>query len=272
MISQVAGHEDLTLDADSPLAIQSRPEFPENSKERFGIELLEGDSGASQQSGLSVQELVKHRGAMSPGRVVYLLKQACNALSEAHQIQLVHRDIKPANLMVTELGGAFDVIKLLDFGLVKPIMESLRNGEDSELTVAGSLTGSPLYMSPEQAMGETQADHRSDIYALGGVAFFMLTGRPPFESTATMKVLLSHLNEPAVAPSTIRNPMTGPKISPQLDAIVLKCLAKSPEDRFQSIRELAEALNQTPEASQWTDRQAEHWWTCNCSMYQSENG
>lgn len=223
-------------------------------------------------TGLSVQELVKHRGAMSPGRVVYLLKQACNALSEAHQVQLVHRDIKPANLMVTELGGAFDVIKLLDFGLAKPIMDSLRNGEDSELTVAGSLTGSPLYMSPEQAMGETQADHRSDIYALGGVAFFMLTGRPPFESSSTMKVLLSHLNEPAVAPSTVRNPTTSSKISPQLDAIVLKCLAKAPEDRFQSTRELAEALNQTPEASQWTDRLAEHWWTCNCSQYQSENG
>jgi len=223
-------------------------------------------------TGLSVQELVKHRGAMAPARAVYLLKQACNALSEAHSIQLVHRDIKPANLMVTELGGAFDVIKLLDFGLAKPITDSLQNSEDSELTVVGSLTGSPLYMSPEQAMGETQTDHRSDIYALGGVAFYMLTGRPLFESSATMKILLSHLNEPAVAPSTVRKQTTGPTISPQLDSIVLKCLAKSPDDRFQSARELAEALNQTPEASQWTNRLAEQWWTCNCSQYQSENG
>lgn len=223
-------------------------------------------------TGLSLQELVKRRGPLSPGRAVYLLRQACNALTEAHSIQLVHRDIKPANLMVTELGGAFDVIKLLDFGLAKPILDSLQVSDDSELTVAGSLTGSPLYMSPEQAIGEIQADQRSDIYALGGVAFFMLTGRPPFESAGTMKVLLSHLNEPAVAPSTVRKLTTGLGISPELDAIVLKCLAKSPDDRFQSARALVEALNQTPEASQWSERYAEQWWTSNCSQYQSENG
>jgi hypothetical protein len=223
-------------------------------------------------TGLSVQELVKRKGPLSPPRVVYLLKQVCNALSEAHSMQLVHRDIKPANLIVTELGGAFDVIKLLDFGLAKPLSDSLRNTEDSELTVAGSLTGSPLYMSPEQAMGEVQADQRSDIYGVGGVAFYMLAGRPPFEGGATLKILLSHLNEPAIPPSSVRATMHGPKISIELDAVVLRCLAKSPNDRFQSARELHEALSSTPESSLWNERLAEHWWTCNCSQYQTENG
>ena len=154
--------------------------------------------------GLSLQQLVQRRGPLSPARTVYLLKQVCNALIEAHSMQLVHRDIKPANLMVSELGGAFDVVKLLDFGLAKPLAASLNNGgEDSELTMAGSLTGSPLYMSPEQAMGDVPADQRSDIYAVGGVAFYMLTGRPAFEGGATLKILLAHLHERAVAPSVI---------------------------------------------------------------------
>jgi len=223
-------------------------------------------------TGLSLQELVKHRGSLAPGRVVFLLRQICNALTEAHTMKLVHRDIKPANLMVTELGGTYDVIKLLDFGLAKPIEGSLNGTEDSELTVAGSLTGSPLYMSPEQAMGETEADHRSDIYAVGGVAFYLLTGKPPFASGATLKVLLSHLNEAPAAPSSVRNGSHTGSISHHLDAIVLKCLAKQPSDRFQSSRELLEALNTTPESSQWNERLAEQWWTSNCSRFQAENG
>jgi eukaryotic-like serine/threonine-protein kinase len=223
-------------------------------------------------TGLSLQQLVNRRGPLAPGRAVYLLKQVCSALIEAHSMQLVHRDIKPANLMVTELGGAFDVVKLLDFGLAKPIDDAIGNQEDSELTIAGSLTGSPLYMSPEQAMGEIQADHRSDIYALGGVAFYMLTGRPMFEGEATLKILLSHLHEKAVAPSTVRKKASGPPLSSELDAIVLKCLEKSPYERFQSARELLDALNSLPENNHWNERLAEQWWTSNCSHYQTENG
>jgi serine/threonine-protein kinase len=223
-------------------------------------------------TGMSASDLVKRKGPLSPGRVVYLLKQVCNALSEAHAVQLVHRDIKPANLIVAEMGGSFDVIKLLDFGLAKPMSNALQNTEDSELTVVGSLTGSPLYMSPEQAMGEVQTDQRSDIYGIGGVAFYMLTGRPPFEGGATLKVLLSHLNDPAVPPSSVRKHAHGQPISPELDAIVLKCLAKSADDRYQSARELYDALNSSPESSQWNERLAEQWWTSNCSKYQTENG
>ncbi len=223
-------------------------------------------------TGMSLQELVSRKGPLAPARAVYLLKQVCSALIEAHSMQLVHRDIKPANLMVTELGSAFDVIKLLDFGLAKPFTEDLKNNEDSELTVAGSLTGSPLYMSPEQAMGDVPADQRSDIYAVGGVAFYMLTGRPTFESGATLKVLLSHLHENAVAPSTVRKKGHGPSISAGLDAIVLKCLEKSPIERFQTARDLFNALSSLPESNEWNGRLAEQWWTSNCSQYQTENG
>ena len=223
-------------------------------------------------TGLSLQELVSRKGPLAPARVIYLLKQVCSALIEAHSMQLVHRDIKPSNLMVTELGSAFDVIKLLDFGLAKPFTDTLKNNEDSELTIAGSLTGSPLYMSPEQAMGDVPADQRSDIYAVGGVAFFLLTGRPIFESGATLKVLLSHLHENAVAPSTVRRMGNGPSISTGLDAIVLKCLEKSPLGRFQTARDLYDALNSLPESNEWNGRLAELWWTSNCSLYQTENG
>ena len=223
-------------------------------------------------TGLSLQQLVNRRGPLATARAVHLLKQVCSALIEAHAMQLVHRDIKPANIMVTELGGSFDVVKLLDFGLAKPITDGTLTDGDSELTIAGSLTGSPHYMSPEQAMGETQADQRSDLYAVGGVAFYMLTGRTIFDGGATLKVLLSHLHEKAVAPSSIRKSGCGPAISPELDALVLKCLAKSPLERFQSARELLDALNSLPEANLWNERLAEQWWTSNCSHYQSENG
>lgn len=222
-------------------------------------------------TGLSLQELIKRRGPLTPGRAVFLLKQVCNALMEAHGIGLIHRDIKPANLMVTELGGAYDIVKLLDFGLAKPVEATSSVSEETELTVAGSLTGSPLYMSPEQAMGEALPDQRSDIYALGGVAFFMLTGRPPFESGPTLKVLLAHAHEQPVAPSTVMGSSNGFPSS-ELDAFVLKCLKKSPDLRFQSAHDCLQALEELPEADHWNSKKAEEWWNSNCSHYQSQHG
>jgi serine/threonine-protein kinase len=127
-------------------------------------------------------------------------------------------------------------------------------------------------MSPEQAMGEIKADHRSDIYAVGGVAFYMLTGRPPFEGAATLKILLSHLHEMPIAPSQARKQSSGAPISSDLDQVILKCLSKSADDRFQSARELQEALSALPESGHWNERLAEQWWTCNCSHYQTQNG
>ena len=214
---------------------------------------------------------------MSPGRAVYLLRQICDALIEAHDQNLIHRDIKPANIIVTELGGAFDIAKLLDFGLVKPLLPALNHG-DSELTQAGSVTGSPLYMSPEQALGEQDTDQRTDIYSLGGVAFYMLTGRPPFDSGSSMRTMMAHVNEIPVAPSiarlqSVHATLLGSKpISLELDQIVLKCLAKSPEERFQSTRELADALEVLTENSQWNAKKAKAWWKSNCADFQNVNG
>ena len=222
-------------------------------------------------TGLSIQELVKKRGPLSPGRTLYLVKQVCDALSEAHARQLIHRDIKPANIIVTELGGAYDVAKLLDFGLVKPLADST---EQVDLTQIGSVTGSPLYMSPEQVIGEMAADQRADIYSLGAVAYFMLTGKPPFEANTSMKIMMAHVNKSPIAPSTDRDEkwpktISTELISKELDSVVLQCLAKAPEDRFQSTRELADAIDALPEAQQWSNRMAERWWQSNCTQYQT---
>jgi eukaryotic-like serine/threonine-protein kinase len=228
-------------------------------------------------TGLSLQQLVKKRGAMAPCRVIFLLKQVCEALTEAHNRQLIHRDVKPANIMVTELGGVYDVAKLLDFGLVKPLSETL-NG-DGELTQVGTVTGSPLYMSPEQAIGEGAIDERSDIYSLGAVAYFMLTGRPPFESASPLKVMMAHAQEMPldlrVAKAEHRKEhatCSKEVISEALNETVMKCLAKRSEDRFQSAREFADALMLLPEAALWNERLAQRWWESNCGHYQASHG
>ena len=134
---------------------------------------------------------------MTPDRVVHVLHQACEALAEAHTQGLVHRDIKPGNIFLAERGGVFDVVKLLDFGLVKPKADE----EDMHLTTEGSIIGSPLFMSPEQAMGDIKPDARSDLYSLGAVAYYILTGRPPFEGDQPIKVIMAHVNQEVEPPS-----------------------------------------------------------------------
>jgi eukaryotic-like serine/threonine-protein kinase len=228
-------------------------------------------------TGMSLQELVKKRGPMGPSRAIYLIRQVCEALTEAHQRQLIHRDVKPANIMVTELGGAYDVAKLLDFGLVKPVAEPTE--DEAELTQVGTVTGSPLFMSPEQAIGEGTIDHRSDIYALGAVLYFMLVGRPPFEASSPMKILLAHARDEPIRPSQARsewfsenNRSMSEGVSASLETVILKCLAKQPSDRYQSTHEMAEALTILPEQSGWDAKQAQRWWECNCTHYQASHG
>ena len=125
--------------------------------------------------GMNLSELVRRYGPMPASRAIHLVRQACNALAEAHDLGLVHRDIKPANIFAAIRGGRYDVAKLLDFGLAKPLM----NVEAAQLTQEGAITGSPLYMSPEQAIGDREPDARSDIYAVGAVLYFLVAGRPP---------------------------------------------------------------------------------------------
>ncbi len=202
--------------------------------------------------GMSLGEMVDRFGPLPPGRVIYLLRQACDALAEAHAAGLIHRDIKPGNIFVAQRGGVHDVVKLLDFGLVKPIMEE----ESIHLTAEGTITGSPLFISPEQALGETRPDGRSDIYSLGAVGYFLLTGLPPFAGDRAIKVIFAHAHEPVVPPS-----QHCPEIPADLEAVILRCLAKKPAERFQNTAEMADALAACQSADGWDRRQAAQWWS-----------
>jgi len=201
--------------------------------------------------GMSLGEVVERFGPMRPERAIYLLAQVCDALSEAHAVGLIHRDIKPGNIFSAQRGGVYDVAKLLDFGLVKPVVED----EPIHLTAEGSIAGSPLFMSPEQAMGDTHPDARSDIYSLGAVGYFLLTGQPPFMSDKPIKVLFAHAHDPVVPPSKLR-----PEIPDDLERVILRCLAKSPEERFQTATSLREALTACETADRWNRAQAAQWW------------
>ena len=201
--------------------------------------------------GHNLGELVEGHGPLPEARVVYLLRQVCDALAEAHGQGLIHRDLKPANIFCAYRGGIFDVAKLLDFGLAKPLTDAT----DSGLTQAGSITGSPLYMSPEQSMGSAEIDIRSDIYSLGAVMYYMATGEPPFSYPQPIKVMVAHASEDPRPPRELN-----PNISIELEDIILRCLEKQPEDRFQDVRTLREMLLQVPVEEAWSTDLAADWW------------
>jgi serine/threonine-protein kinase len=201
--------------------------------------------------GLSLGEVIDRHGTLSPARIIHILQQACDALNEAHNAGLVHRDIKPGNIFLAERGGIYDVVKLLDFGLVKPMSDE----ENMQLTTEGAIIGSPLYMSPEQATGRGEPDARSDIYSLGAVAYFLLTGKPPFDGLTPVEVIMAHLNKEPTPPSTVAE-----GVPPDLEQIIMKCLAKKPEDRFQTAMELYAALTTCECAGQWTRKDSAQWW------------
>lgn len=201
--------------------------------------------------GLSVSDLVRQGGPLPPGRAVYILRQACGSLAEAHRMGLVHRDLKPANILVAILGGECDVAKVLDFGLVK--VENPTDGLN--LTAEYTVSGTPSYMSPEQARGVSDIDGRADIYALGAILYFMLTGKPPFERDSPMSLMIAHAGEPVTPPTQLR-----PDIPADLEAVALRCLAKAPADRFADARSLAAALAACGCARDWDQAHAEQWW------------
>jgi serine/threonine-protein kinase len=184
--------------------------------------------------GLTLEQLVKQHGTLAPGRAVHLLRQACQALREAHGLGLIHRDIKPANIMICERGGVADVVKLLDFGLVKAVGPE---GKEATLTQEGAITGTPTYMSPEQASGKDALDGRSDIYSLGAVAYFVLTGSPPFPRTRAIEAIVAHLHEPVRPLTELRS-----EVPADLQEVVLRCLEKDPARRFADVSNLHEAL------------------------------
>jgi eukaryotic-like serine/threonine-protein kinase len=155
--------------------------------------------------GMTLQMLVERYGPQPERRVVNILKQVCGSLIEAHAAGLIHRDIKPANIMINRRGGIYDFVKLLDFGLVK----ALDGPRQSSYTVSPGLTGTPLYMSPEAIEKGWTVDARSDIYALGAVGYFLLTGKPVFEGDNIVEICLRHIDTPPVPPSVrLRQPIS----------------------------------------------------------------
>jgi serine/threonine-protein kinase len=201
--------------------------------------------------GMSLQDLVEKYGPLAPERVIYLLRQVCGALREAHAIGLIHRNIKPSNIITCERGAIFDVAKLLDFGIVQG--GSFAN-DDGRLTQEGAIAGSPQYLSPEQATG-TAMDARSDIYSLGGVAYFLLTGQTPFIRETALEMIMAHVCDPV-------QPLTRVRADVPLDLqdVVLRCLEKDPAKRFLDANSLAYALIRCHCASRWTTEQAAAWW------------
>jgi tRNA A-37 threonylcarbamoyl transferase component Bud32 len=210
----------------------------------FVMELLEG---------MDLETLVRQHGPVPAPRAVYILRQVCESLHEAHAAGMVHRDIKPANIHVGEVGLQHDFVKVLDFGLVKSSAQG--SGVDSLATAAGLTPGTPAYMAPETASGQP-VDFRSDLYALGCVAYYLLTGQLVFEAATHVQMILKHLQETPVPPSL----RTGLPVPPALERVVLACLEKQPGDRPAGARELDHLLRDaTGEA--WSEEDAHRWWT-----------
>ena len=210
----------------------------------YVMELLEG---------LNLERLVHELGAVDPGRTVYLLRQVCHSLGEAHARGLVHRDVKPANIFVCRVGPDDDFVKVLDFGLVK---HTAAGQTVTMLSTKGTVVGTPGYMAPEIALGRGDVDGRADIYSLGCVAYYMLTGQPVFSGDTPVATALAHVQQ-APTPPGLRSVFT---IPPALDALIMECLAKNPDARPSSAPVLSERLAATVAADPWTLDAARAWW------------
>jgi hypothetical protein len=207
----------------------------------YAMELLDG---------ATLQRIVEIDGPQPAGRVLRILRMACGALAEAHGIGLIHRDIKPANMMLCRQGGECDVVKLLDFGLVK----ELAVGQEAGLSVASTLIGTPLYMAPEAITAPESVDARSDIYALGAVAYYLLSGSELFSGQTLVEVCGAHLHR---EPDPLES--RGVSVPKELEAIVRACLEKKPERRPRSATELRQQLDACG-LEPWGNDQARRWW------------
>jgi serine/threonine-protein kinase len=201
--------------------------------------------------GINLAALVGGHGPLPPARMVRFALQACASLAEAHDANIVHRDVKPHNLFVTRAGDDHDFLKLLDFG----IAQVMATEPETRLTQPGSSPGTPAYMAPELSRGE-RADARSDLYALGATMYFLLTGSPPFVGTTAAQVITAHVVQEPERPSV----RLGEPLPQALEEIVLRCLAKDPQNRFQTARELASALDQLALSPAWTAEAAQRFW------------
>jgi serine/threonine-protein kinase len=201
--------------------------------------------------GFNLQTLVERDGPQDPARVAHILAQLAGALVEAHEAGLIHRDVKPANVMLCERGGIADVAKVLDFGLIQELGE---RGAAMQSDVH-RIVGTPLYLCPEAVTAPERIDPRSDLYAVGAVGYFLLTGVPPFSGNNLVEVCGHHLHSIPVPPSE----RLGSPIPRELETLILRCLAKSPEKRPANAASLQRAL--LPFAARWTQERAARWWT-----------
>jgi serine/threonine-protein kinase len=211
----------------------------------YAMELLDG---------ITLERLVGRDGAQPPGRVIHILHQVSGALAEAHEAGLIHRDVKPANIILTERGGMHDVAKVVDFGLVKHF-DPVRAETAVNVTAANVIVGTPLYLAPEAIGGI--ADARGDLYALGAVGYFLVTGQPLFEARNVVEMCSHHLHSIPIPPSR----RTEQEVPGELERIILRCLAKDPADRYQTARSLQDALTNAARHIQWSDEAAGRWWT-----------
>jgi len=212
----------------------------------FVMELLDG---------MSLESLVRQYGPLPAGRVIHILCQVCESLEEAHERGLVHRDIKPPNIHVGRVGLRYDFVKVLDFGLVKAVANK---GDGQSLATAQGMTpGTPSYMAPELALGE-KVDGRADLYALGCVAYYLLTGQLVFEADNMLAMVARHLSTVPVPPSQ----RTATHIPVALERIVMQCLEKNPADRPQSAAALGRSLAAIDEV-RWSEEQGKQWWMAN---------
>ncbi|HEU5073749.1 MAG TPA: serine/threonine-protein kinase [Polyangiaceae bacterium] len=200
--------------------------------------------------GINLQQLVDKHGPMPAARAVHVLRQVCLSLQEAHEVGLVHRDIKPANIMLCRYGSAWDFVKLLDFGLVKRD----RQQDSASLTRPAVVLGTPAYVAPESLRGSKYVDGRADLYAVGAVGHFLLTGRLLFNHDQPVAMARAHLLEPA---PRVSDRVQVPR---ELDDLLDECLRKEPEQRPASARQLVERLERVPLEAPWSQAQAEEWW------------
>jgi hypothetical protein len=215
----------------------------------YAMELLEG---------ASLDEIVEVDGAQPEGRVIHLLEQAAGSLAEAHDAGLIHRDVKPGNILVVDRGGISDLVKVVDFGLVKDVGKrgSGEGSSDAALTMADTVTGTPLYIAPEALTAPERVDARADLYALGAVGYWLLTGSHVFGGGSVVEVCAHHLHSVPESPSA----RLGSPVAADLEAVLLACLEKRPEDRPASAHVLRERLRDCAAAGSWSNARAAEWW------------
>jgi serine/threonine-protein kinase len=205
--------------------------------------------------GIDLHDLVMRHGPLPPERVVHLLIQACDSLGEAHQSGLIHRDVKPSNIFICRMGRKVDYVKVLDFGLVK---NDVKHPEPQlEITTRGQVSGTPAFMAPEIASQNGTSGAPADVYAIGCVGYWLLTGQYVFTARNAMMMMVQHLQAPPVAPSV----RASIEIPADVEQLILKCLEKEPEDRPADAGVLEDLLRKCSIANSWTDERAHEWWS-----------